>query len=114
WVTVERVEPGSIGERSGILPGDRIVKANGMPIRRRVNWDVAGMTFDVARPLPLVIEREGKRIELSVTLEPRTSLPLRAEFYLLAATDLLALVLALVIAFRRPHDLVARVGAWFL
>jgi tRNA A-37 threonylcarbamoyl transferase component Bud32 len=114
WVILERVEPGSTGERSGLRVGDRIVSANGVPIRRRVNWDIAGMTFDLARPLPLVIEREGRRIELSVTLEPRSSLPLSPEFLLLAATDLFALALAFVVAFRRPHDLVARVGAWFL
>ena len=99
WVVVARVEPGSIAERSGIRAGDRIVTANGVPIRRRVNWDVAGMTFDLARSLPLLIEREGRRIELSVTLERRSSLPLSAGLLLLAATDLLTLVLAFVVAF---------------
>jgi hypothetical protein len=114
-VIVARVEPGGIVERAGLRAGDRIVSANGLTIRGQIEWDMAGMTFEVGRPLRLDVEREGRRIELSMIPERRLrsllGLPLIS---LLAGTDLLTLVIAFVIAFRRPHDLVARIGACFL
>ena len=114
-VTVARVEPGSIAERAGLRAGDRIVSANGLTIRRQINWDMASLTFEVGRPLRLDIEREGRRFDLSVTPERRTQSVFRLPIVsLLAGADLLTLVLAFVIAFRRPNDLVARIGAWFL
>src|SRR5712692_8483236 len=62
-VIVERVEPGSVAERAGLRAGDRIVSANGLTTRGRLNWDMASMTFELGRPLPLQIEREGRRLE---------------------------------------------------
>jgi tRNA A-37 threonylcarbamoyl transferase component Bud32 len=114
-VTVARVEPGSTAERAGLRAGDRIVSANGLTIRRQINWDMASLTFEVGRPLRLDVEREGRRFDLSVTPERRTQSIFRLPIVsLLAGADLLTLVLAFVIAFRRPNDLVARIGAWFL
>jgi len=76
---------------------------------------MAEMTFEVGRPMPLVIEREGRRVELSVILERGTqNLLLSPLSCLLAGTDLLTLALAVFVAFRRPNDFVARIGAWFL
>ena len=114
-VIVQRVGSGSVAERGGLRAGDRIVSANGLTIHGPVNWDMAAMTFEVGRPLRLQIEREGRRIELSMIPERRSETLLRDPIgSLLAGTDLLTLVIAFVIAFRRPHDLVARIGAWFL
>ncbi|HEY6266961.1 MAG TPA: protein kinase [Candidatus Acidoferrum sp.] len=114
-VTVARVEPGSIAERAGLRAGDRIVSANGLTIRRQINWDMASLTFEVGRPLRLDIEREGRRFDLSVTPERRSQNVFRLPIVsLLSGADLLTLVLAFVVAFRRPNDLVARIGAWFL
>jgi hypothetical protein len=114
-VIVERVGPGSVAERAGLRAGDRIVSANGLTIRRQINWDMAAMTFEVGGPLHLDVEREGRRIELSVIPERRLrSLFRLLPISLLAGADLLTLVLAFVIAFRRPNDVVARIGASFL
>jgi predicted metalloprotease with PDZ domain len=70
-VIVERVEPGSIAERAGLRAGDRIVSVNGLTIRVRVNFDMAAMTFEGGRPLRLDIERDSRRIELSMIPGPR-------------------------------------------
>jgi eukaryotic-like serine/threonine-protein kinase len=114
-VIVERVEPGTLAERAGLRAGDRIVSANGLTIRGRVHWNMAIMRFEVGRPLHLEIEREGRRVELSMTPERRLRSDLRLPLVsLLAGTDLLTLIIAFVIAFRRPNDSVARIGAWFL
>ncbi len=73
-VIVERVEPGSIAERAGLRAGDRIVSANGidMSLSWRLKWNMASMNFEVGRPLRLDIEREGRRIELSMIPERRS------------------------------------------
>jgi eukaryotic-like serine/threonine-protein kinase len=114
-VIVERVEPDSIAGRAGLRARDRFVSANGLTIRRQINWDMASITFEVGRPLQLEIEREGRRLEVSVTPERRSQTVFRLPtVWLLAGTDLLTLVLAFVVAFRRANDLVARIGAWFL
>jgi eukaryotic-like serine/threonine-protein kinase len=114
-VIVERVGPSSIAEQAGLRAGDRIVSANGLTIRSYINWDMAAVTFEVGQPLRLDVEREGRRIELSMIPEKRSRTVFRSPYVsLLAGTDLLTLVIAFVIAFRRPHDLVARIGAWFL
>ncbi len=114
-VIVEHVGTGSIAEQAGLRAGDRIVSANGLTIRRRINWDMAAVTFEVGRPLRLDIDREGRPIEVSMIPQRRLSGELRLPLaLLLAGTDLLTLVIAFVVAFRRPHDLVARIGAWFL
>jgi hypothetical protein len=103
-VTVARVEPGSIAERAGLRAGDRIVSANGLTIRRQINWDMASLTFEVGRPLRLDIEREGRRFDLSVTPERRSQNVFRLPIVsLLSGADLLTLVLAFVVAFRRPQ-----------
>ncbi len=114
-VIVERVEPDSIAERAGLRAGDRIVSANGLTIRSHINWDMAAMTFEVGRPLRLDVERASRRIELSMIPERRLRSAFRLPLIsLLIGTDLLTLVIAFVVAFRRPNDLVARIGAWFL
>ena len=114
-IIVQRVGAGSVAERAGLRAGDHIVSANGLTVHRWINWDMAAVTFEVGRPLRLEIEREGRRIGVSVIPERRLPGVLRLPLIsLIAGTDLLTLVIAFVIAFRRPLDLVARIGAWFL
>lgn len=94
-VIVERVGPGSIAERAGLRAGDRIVSANGLTIRSYINWDMAAVTFEVGQPLRLDVEREGRRIELSMIPEKRSRTVFRSPYVsLLAGTDLLTLVIA--------------------
>lgn len=107
---VTRVIPNFPGERAGVRAGDRIVAANGVPIRTYADWEVFYANSKIGQPIRMEIERSGQRIELTVTLGRGSSvrdLPRQS-------AELIALVLALVVAFRRPHDLVARIGAWFL
>jgi eukaryotic-like serine/threonine-protein kinase len=114
-LTVLNVEPNGIGQRAGLRAGDHIVAVNGVNVGRLVEWDMAELTFEVGRPMPLVLEREGRRLELSMTPQRRSQTVFRSPIVsLLAGTDLLTLGIAFVVAFRRPHDLVARIGAWFL
>lgn len=60
------VEPGSPADRAGIKPGDQIVSFDG---KEKPDWqDVQNAVLtSPGRPLPIVVERSGKRLELTVT-----------------------------------------------
>jgi regulator of sigma E protease len=62
---VSRVTQGGAAEIAGLKSGDRIVSFNGTenPTWRRITGDAA---LSPEQPLPLVVEREGKRIPLTI------------------------------------------------
>jgi regulator of sigma E protease len=62
------VEPGSPADRVGIKPGDEILSFDG---KDRPDWQSVQNTIVTSpgRPIPIVVEREGKRMEFSITPE---------------------------------------------
>jgi regulator of sigma E protease len=62
------VEPESPADKAGIKPGDQIVSFNG---KEKPDWqDVQNAVLtSPGRPLPIVVERNGKQLELTVTPE---------------------------------------------
>ncbi len=114
-LVAKSVVPNGAGERAGLRAGDRIVAADGMPIRRYRDWEVASANFEIGRPTRLEIERGGQRTELAVILGRRSPRDWTWEVWpLFVGAKSLMLVLALVVAFRRPGDPIARIGALFL
>ncbi|MGB9179320.1 MAG: RIP metalloprotease RseP [Pyrinomonadaceae bacterium] len=67
--TINRIEPNSAAQVAGLQPGDRIVSFNGMdnPTWDSIHGDATVAPTKEAQPIPMVIERDGKRIPLSVT-----------------------------------------------
>ncbi|HEY9286029.1 MAG TPA: RIP metalloprotease RseP [Pyrinomonadaceae bacterium] len=65
---VERVREGGAAQAAGLRPGDRIVSFNGKddPTWERIQGDA---TLSPDQPLPVTVEREGRRVEL--TLKPQ-------------------------------------------
>src|SRR5919112_1569043 len=65
---VERVREGGAAQAAGLRPGDRIVSFNGIdnPTWDRIQGDAS---LSPEQPLPVVVEREGRRVEL--TLKPQ-------------------------------------------
>lgn len=63
---VKRVPAGSAAEAAGIKPGDRIISFNG---RDGSDWEKIknDAMLSPERPLPLVVEREGQQIPLTIT-----------------------------------------------
>lgn len=63
-------------EQAGLLPGDRIVEVNGVALTN----DTAGVSLmlstmqagDMTRPIDLVIDRDGQRVEYAITAAPVT------------------------------------------
>src|SRR5215813_7871935 len=62
------VEPGSPADRAGIKPGDQIVSFDG---KEKPDWQDVQNTVITSpgRTIPILIERNGKRLEFSVTPE---------------------------------------------
>jgi regulator of sigma E protease len=62
------VEPGSPAQRAGVQPGDQIVSFDG---KQKANWQDVQNTVITSpgREIPIVIERDGKRLQFTVTPE---------------------------------------------
>ncbi len=58
-------------QKAGLQPGDRIVSFNGT---ENPDWDTirGDALLSPSRPLPLVVERNGQRVPLTITPTPRT------------------------------------------
>src|SRR5688572_8143232 len=112
--TVRRVVPGSPAERAGIEPGDRLVSLGARSVRSTLDWIYALGEAEAGRPLRVGIERHGERREVTLTLGKKTGIPQDVAVWGRMARALLALSLAIVIAYSKPYDLQARVGALLL
>jgi regulator of sigma E protease len=68
---VSRVVRGGAAELAGLVPGDRIVAFNGTenPKWSRIHGDAL---LSPGQPLPLVVERNGQRVPMTIKPTPRT------------------------------------------
>ena len=69
-VIVARVVPGSAAERDGIRVGDRLITANDAPLGDDAGFALQDMLAS-GEPVRFVLERDGKRIEMSVKPNPK-------------------------------------------
>jgi phosphoserine phosphatase RsbU/P len=115
---VRGVFPNSPAERAGLQPGDRVLSVEGRLIRNLFDWTAIRINLEVDRTYHLEIERAGERREVLLSLQRTTwhdwisteGLLIRA----VRGAQFITLIFALIIAFSRPYDRIARVGAWFL
>ncbi|MEO8434841.1 MAG: RIP metalloprotease RseP [Pyrinomonadaceae bacterium] len=68
---VSAVAPGGAAASAGLIPGDRIVSFNGTENPR---WNVihGDALLSPGQPLPVVVERNGQRMNLTIKPTPRT------------------------------------------
>ncbi len=117
-VRVEAVAPDSPAARAGIRGGDQIDRADARQIRGRLDWMATETNLAFGRPLELTLIRGGAPLRTSITPAPSTWREWRDEHGpdLLAVRGLLliSLIVAFVVAWRRPADTTALLGAAFL
>lgn len=117
-IVVLSVAPNSPEARAGLTAGDRVLAVNGQPIRNVRDWEAIRANAEVGRPERWQIGRADQQRELTLTFSHPTRSEWLSGSFLLGVPyvvfTLTSLVLGLVIAFRRPYDPLARIGAWVL
>src|ERR1700724_841900 len=94
---VRKVSPQGAGARAGLRAGDRIVEVDGIPIRGdKGNFDLgrAGANFEPGHEIPIKIEREGKQIELTASLQRGSLRDLDWRDWQLLGGEIFTLILA--------------------
>ena len=114
-LAVLSVHPNSAEARAGLKEGDRVLSVNDQVIRNVRDWEAIRANSEVGRPERWQISRANERVDLTLTF-PRAkwSEPLSGYALPYIAFILTSLILGLVVAFRRPYDPAARMGAWVL
>jgi hypothetical protein len=112
---IHSVEENSQLAKSGLRASDRVLVIDDLPIRNVRDWTGAPGNSWLSRPQRWLVSRDGNRLTLQV-VPVRISVPARlATGYLqVLSLALTGLFLALLIAWKRPNDPVARIGAWFV
>ena len=104
--------------RAGLEIGDGLLTANGRPILTRLDWQSIEMNLEVGRALRVEVERDGQRQPASLILgrASRNFWTTTAGATLLVArgAQLITLMLAFAVAYKRPYELSARIGSWVL
>src|SRR6266542_6682202 len=112
------VIPDSPAARAGLVPGDAVIAANAHPLRSRLDWLLVAANLDAGRTIPLRVRRGDRTVDTTLLL-PRA----RNQYWIgveglthgaVRLAQLITLVVALVVAFKRPRDGVAVAGAWLL
>jgi hypothetical protein len=118
-MVISEISPNSAAERAGLQRNDRLVTVEGQRVRNLADWQAISANLEGGRTYRLDIERGNQRLEsrLSIGTIPQSAFWTAwdwEEFLTTRMTQLLELLLALLIAFRLPGDVAARVGALLL
>jgi serine/threonine-protein kinase len=108
-------DPNSPIAKGGLLAGDRVIMIDDRPIASVRDWTAATGNSQVGRAQRWTVLRGVNRVELTIV---PVGVDLRSKYnegYIYYLGNLLtAFFLGLLIAWKRPSDAVARLGAWFL
>jgi regulator of sigma E protease len=69
---VAKVIPGSVADRAGLKPGDRIVAANGKPVTQYNDFDLV-MLASENKPIAIEVQRGAQRIPMTLAAAPLTN-----------------------------------------
>ncbi|HWB29439.1 MAG TPA: protein kinase [Vicinamibacterales bacterium] len=110
--------PESPADRAGVKAGDVIVSIDGHPIGHRMDVEARDENIELGRPRDYAIDRGGARVHVAVTAERAApgTWHTRDQLVLLSLRAMLLVTLALgvLIAWQRPRDPVALLGALLL
>ncbi len=112
---VEEVSPGTAAAEAGVRAGDRVIDFAGLRTGSLADWDFVRLNVEANHPYALRIDRGGQHEELTLTLGRRswTRLPLLRQVGTVVGIGcaFLCALLAVVLAFSRPRDPAACLGA---
>ena len=115
---VEEVLPGSPAAHTGLRAGDRILAIDNQLTKGLADWDAIRLNFEPDHSYPLEVERAGKQFELTLKTERRSwqqERPIdRLDGFVDLTGTLAVLLLAFFVAFHRPRDPIALLGALLL
>jgi tRNA A-37 threonylcarbamoyl transferase component Bud32 len=115
WVAA--VSPGSPAERAGVRTGNHVVTALERPIRSRLDWLAVESNLRPDTTLTLTIDGPSARQVRVPLASPERRRWLRREGVALLVARVaqtITLLIGLLVAFRRPEDAGAQLGAWVL
>jgi eukaryotic-like serine/threonine-protein kinase len=112
---LQMVEGGSDLALAGLAAGDRVIAIDGRPVRNPRDWNIAQANRDPSLPQHWEILRGAERLELNLNpaRTPFLNQFRRGEIGYIG-TGITCFLLGLLMAFQRPSDPVARMGAWFI
>jgi eukaryotic-like serine/threonine-protein kinase len=112
---IRTVAPNTPFMEAGLQNGDRVLAVSGHPIRNTRDWASVQANWDVGQPEVWRIDRGGKKLAFEMIPKRATWQNRLAHSYIFYVGLVLStFMLGLFIAFRRPGDLVAGIGAWFI
>src|SRR5262245_18021461 len=108
-------DPNNAIAKAGLRAGDLVLSINDQPIKSVRDWQAAEGNSWRDRPEQWVVLRDGVRTTMQVVpvvVSLRTKLAMG--YLQLLSLIFTGFFLGLLIAWKRPSDPVARVGAWFI
>jgi tRNA A-37 threonylcarbamoyl transferase component Bud32 len=113
---IRAVSPGSQADQAGLRAGDVVLAVDGQAVRNGQDWQAVKATMEVGRAQRWEIARAGRQLilELIPLKMDRTRPQYFSIIYYNIGFGLCYIMLGLIIAFRRPYDSLARIGAWFI
>ena len=112
---VASVQPGRPMDKAGVRAGDFLEAADGYPLNGAANWFLARAHFERGRPIDLRVRRGEQHLALKLVITAPAWQTLHGSGYLSAITlqvvRFVLLLLAMLVGFRRPQQLSARLAA---
>ncbi len=115
---VREIVPGGPFAKAGVRKGDVLLAVDGQRLGYAADWFAVRTNFEIGKPFTLDVQRGQETLHLPVVLEQRRFRLWDAGDYVavlsVRGAQLILLALALLIVFKRPYDLSARLAGWLL
>jgi eukaryotic-like serine/threonine-protein kinase len=112
---IRAVAPNVPLAEAGLQGGDQVLSVGGRPVRNLNDWAAVLYNLEVGRLQVWTVLRDGRQLEIKTTTARATRQNRLAFGYIsICGLAISCFALGVFIAFRRPNDLVARIGAWFI
>jgi hypothetical protein len=112
---IRAVAPNAPLAAAGLRGGDQILSAGGRPVRNLSDWSAVLFNLEVGRLQVWTVRRGAQELEFKIaTARASWKNRLSHGYILYCGLAVSCFLLGLFNAFRRPGDMVARIGAWFI